>query len=576
MQLHHLNLTDLKPAKLNVRKRGGKDIDDLVPSIRSLGLIQPLLVRPNCAGYEVVAGQRRYHALMKLAEDGIAAPVPCLVMEDGEDATAIEASLAEDVARLPMDEIDQYKAFAALTKQGLDVADIAARFGVTERLVTQRLAIANLVRPILTAYQRGEINPATVRLLTMATKAQQRDWLALFKSPDDYAPEGYRQKGWLFGGEQIATSAALFDVADSGLSTIGDLFGEDDYFADSPAFWPLESAAIAEAREAYLADGWTEVIVLEVGEYFPSYDYVDTAKEDGGKVYIQIAHNGEVTIYEGQLSRKDIRARERQEAAGTDASTPKPELTKAMQTYLALHRHAAVRADVLDNAGVALRLIAAHMIAGSGLWKIRPEPQKADKTATAESLADSPLQIAFEAERNAVASLLGLPEGEGIACSGGTWDGGRDIVSIFTALMGMDEADIIRILTLVMAETLEADTALIEYLGVVLGTDPSKDWSPDEAFFDLLRDKPVINAMLAEAAGESAAKANLTATAKVQKGLIRDCLSGVRTGANPDWTPRYMAFPMRTYTERGGIRAVELTESLPTFSTPDDDKAQAA
>ena len=79
MQLDHIKLEDLKPAKLNVRKSGGKAVDDLVPSIRSLGLIQPLLVRPNCDGYEVVAGQRRYHALKALAEDGAAEPVPCIV-----------------------------------------------------------------------------------------------------------------------------------------------------------------------------------------------------------------------------------------------------------------------------------------------------------------------------------------------------------------------------------------------------------------------------------------------------------------------------------------------------------------
>ncbi|MEL6486417.1 MAG: hypothetical protein AAFQ13_04640 [Pseudomonadota bacterium] len=86
---------------------------------------------------------------------------------------------------------------------------------------------------------------------------------------------------------------------------------------------------------------------------------------------------------------------------------------------------------------------------------------------------------------------------------------------------------------------------------------------PDDAFFDLLRDKQVINAMLAETAGEDVAKGNLTATAKVQKGIIQDVLSGKRTSGNPDWTPRYMAFPMSAYTDRGGIRAIDWAEGLP-------------
>ena len=176
MQLQHIDLTDLKTTTVNVRKKGGKDVADLVPSIRALGVIQPLLVRPNCEGYEIVAGQRRYHALLKLAgeNEGQADPVPCIVMDKGDDAKAIEASLAENIARLPMDEIDQFKAFAALVKEGLDVEDVAARFGITERLVRQRLAIANIIPPILTAYRKGDIQGETLRILTMATKKQQQ------------------------------------------------------------------------------------------------------------------------------------------------------------------------------------------------------------------------------------------------------------------------------------------------------------------------------------------------------------------------------------------------------------------
>jgi len=69
MKLTHITLENLKTANVNVRKTGAKDVADLVPSIRSLGILQPLLVRPNCEGYEIVAGQRRYHALRTLADD---------------------------------------------------------------------------------------------------------------------------------------------------------------------------------------------------------------------------------------------------------------------------------------------------------------------------------------------------------------------------------------------------------------------------------------------------------------------------------------------------------------------------
>jgi len=114
MTLQHIDLKKLTVSPLNVRKYGAKDCADLVTSIRSLGLLQPLLVREVVDGFEVIAGQRRLNACRILAEEDDIDPIPCLVMADGDDAAAIEASLAENIERLPMDEIDQYKAFAKL------------------------------------------------------------------------------------------------------------------------------------------------------------------------------------------------------------------------------------------------------------------------------------------------------------------------------------------------------------------------------------------------------------------------------------------------------------------------------
>ncbi|WP_299410610.1 hypothetical protein [uncultured Roseobacter sp.] len=55
-----------------------------------------------------------------------------------------------------MDEVDQYKAFATLVKQGRDAADIAVSFGIIEHMVRQRLALGQLHPPILTAYRKGD------------------------------------------------------------------------------------------------------------------------------------------------------------------------------------------------------------------------------------------------------------------------------------------------------------------------------------------------------------------------------------------------------------------------------------
>jgi ParB family chromosome partitioning protein len=564
MKLTHLSLDQLKIAPVNVRKHVAKDIADLVPSIRSLGLIQPLLVRPNCEptrgeGFEIIAGQRRFNALTKLAEECTLEPVPCIIMDDRDDAKAIEASLAENITRLPMDEIDQYKAFAALVKQGSTAQDIALQFGVTERLVTQRLAIANLIDPILNAYRREDICADTVRNLTMASKKQQKAWWALFKDDESHAPQGYRLKEWLFGGNDIPVENALFEEADYTGSIITDLFDDERYFDDAEVFWGLQSQAVAKAKDAYLANGWQEVTILEIGERWSKWEHEEATKEDGGRVYVQIRSNGEVTFHEGFITEKEAKKRAQAKQTGESTATEKPELTKTMQNYLALHRHAAVRHDLLSNQGLALRVATAQVIAGSDLWKVYADPQKANGEAIARSLAENATETAFDAERQTVRDLLALANSNRETLVNRKHDYGRsqDFAAVFAKLVTLDDATVQRVFTFVVAETLVCGSGLVEALGVMLETDMSDHWSPDEVFFDLLRDKEAINAMLKEVAGKARADAHIASTAKVQKSVIRQHLDGTRKPHKPDWQPNYMAFPMKSYTKRGGMSAIE-------------------
>lgn len=560
MKLTHLNLDDLKLSDINVRKKGGKDVSDLLPSIRSLGIVQPLLVRPNCEGLEIVAGQRRYRALLALQEEGIAEPVPCAIMEDGDDAKAIEASLAENVARLPMDEIDQYKAFAALKAKGESVEDIAARFGVTERLVNQRLAIANIIDPILNLYRREEIGAQTLRVMTMATKRQQQAWWQLYKSDEDYAPQGHALKEWLFGGSQIPVSNALFDVSAYEGAIVSDLFGEERYFGDAEAFWVLQNTAIAERRQSYLDAGWAEVVLLNIGEYFRNWEYVKLPKSKGGKVFVSITSGGEVSFHEGFLPEKEAKRLEKAKAkadGGEDETKPaKPELTAKMRNYVGLHKHAAVRTELLAHPSIALRLAVAHIIAGSGLWSVQADEQRAEGEAIAESLASSQAQAGFAEERRRIRLLLGIgadedvDDAEPIVPRKGEWRVQRDMAGIFESLIHMEDKTVLRILAFVMAETLEAQSGTVEALGMLLGTDMTNWWEPDDAFFDLMRDKGAINAMLREVAGDSTADAHTASTAKVQKKIIADCLAGNDRNKVEGWLPRYMAFPEGSYTGR--------------------------
>ncbi len=295
----------------------------------------------------------------------------------------MQATIIENTQRLDPDEVSQWESFTRLIqKEGRTIEQIEQTFGLTELYVRRVLALGNLLPRIRNLYRRGEINMATIRHLTLATKAQQKDWLALLDDPEHRAPTGDRLKAWLFGGESISVKAAIFPLGDYGGKIVGDLFEQDGFFADAETFWTSQNEAIAAKRDAYLADGWTDVEIMEPGSYFYSYEHEKTPKAKGGKVFISVRHNGEVEINEGWLSGKDARkARvaaakaETTEADRKAAQAARPETTSTLQTYIDLLTHIDGH-PITSRAGAMglMQVMAATYAAMRALHRLGPDP----------------------------------------------------------------------------------------------------------------------------------------------------------------------------------------------------------
>ena len=145
----------LSLSQSNVRRlKAGVSIDDLAEDIARRGLLQSLNVRPvlDAAGtetgvFEIPAGGRRYRALEQLVKQkrlSKTAPVPCIVRDPTVEVSAEEDSLAENVHRVALHPLDQFRAFKALHDQGAGENDIAARFFVPLAVVKQRLRLASV------------------------------------------------------------------------------------------------------------------------------------------------------------------------------------------------------------------------------------------------------------------------------------------------------------------------------------------------------------------------------------------------------------------------------------------------
>jgi ParB family transcriptional regulator, chromosome partitioning protein len=166
---------------------------------------------------------------------------------------------------------------------------------------------------------------------------------------------------------------------------------------------------------------------------------------------------------------------------------------------------------------MSLRLIAASVLGKHTLWDVSNEMLTANGNKTIEkSVADSKASAAFDAERKAVRELLGLVK-----------DQAADTCALFARPMAMTDAEVLHVLTFLMARSLPAGSAEVEALGSsILAVDMEKWWTADDAFLELLRDKPAINAI----AGKHATSVHVAEPVKARRMFIRASLPGRRAG----------------------------------------------
>lgn len=155
--------SDCEKSPSNVRKSSDPSADlQFRANVAARGIIQNLIGVPvprKKGQYRIIAGGRRLDAVHSLIEDGTFAAdycIPVLVLGDSKDA--IEISLSENFFKLDMNPADACRAFQdiiALEKK--TPADVAKRFGLTERFVLGRLRLAGLAEPVFEALRGGDI-----------------------------------------------------------------------------------------------------------------------------------------------------------------------------------------------------------------------------------------------------------------------------------------------------------------------------------------------------------------------------------------------------------------------------------
>ncbi|MEO1272771.1 MAG: ParB/RepB/Spo0J family partition protein [Myxococcota bacterium] len=137
--LMQLPLDRIEPNPEQPRKMfTQRQLDELVASIRAVGLIQPIVVRPTADGdrYQIVAGERRYRSFQILAQESeVYAAIPAVVQAYSDDDVQV-AALVENVMRADLNPIERAEALRALKKQlRTHWKGVAERVGLSVRAV---------------------------------------------------------------------------------------------------------------------------------------------------------------------------------------------------------------------------------------------------------------------------------------------------------------------------------------------------------------------------------------------------------------------------------------------------------
>jgi len=158
----NLGIEEIRPDRSQPRRHFDEaHIEELAESIRSKGVLLPLIVRRDSEGYVLVAGERRWRAAQKAG----LRELPVMVREvTGKEA--FEIALIENIQREDLNPIEEAGAYRRLIEEhGLTQEELAARVGKDRSTVANALRLLRLPEPIQRAVVSGELSMGHARAL---------------------------------------------------------------------------------------------------------------------------------------------------------------------------------------------------------------------------------------------------------------------------------------------------------------------------------------------------------------------------------------------------------------------------
>lgn len=167
----NLKINDVSPNSDQPRKSFDKErLEELAESIRANGIIMPIIVKKEGAGYKIVAGERRWRAAKLVGLSLIPA-----IVRDLTDLQVMEQALIENIQRQDLNPIEEADALSRLIKEhSLTQEKLATIVGKSRPAIANSLRLLNLPEEIREMVTREELSAGHARaLLSLPTKEDQ-------------------------------------------------------------------------------------------------------------------------------------------------------------------------------------------------------------------------------------------------------------------------------------------------------------------------------------------------------------------------------------------------------------------
>lgn len=174
--LREIEVSAIRPNQYQPRERFDEELlNSLTESIREVGILQPILVRPMGEEFELIAGERRWRAARRLGLTRI----PALVRESS-DAAALEEALVENIHRSDLNALEEAAAYQQLIEDfSLTHDEVAIRVGKSRTSVTNTLRLLQLPPTVQKLVRDGSLPMGHARALLATPDRALQERLAI-------------------------------------------------------------------------------------------------------------------------------------------------------------------------------------------------------------------------------------------------------------------------------------------------------------------------------------------------------------------------------------------------------------